>query len=125
MHLHELLGWHGPMTARQARAWDEWREQEELKPTTADSYTMQLTDVVSQVVSFLQCGRKVNPDQWRIDFTVGPPTLGDKPRERPPASEQDVLSQADADVEMMLRHFGGLGMVKGAEKFFQRTGKAR
>lgn len=106
------------MTARQAKAWEEWREFEELRPTTADSYVMQLTDVVSQVVQFLQCGRAADPDKWRIDFTVGPPK--EKPDPDRPKTQEEVMRQADEDVAAMIAMFGGVGRVKGAEKFMER-----
>lgn len=41
MHLHELLGWPGPMTHRQFAAWQQWLEDQWNRPDRHDYYSMQ------------------------------------------------------------------------------------
>lgn len=42
MPLHELMGWPGPMTARQFRAWRAWLEMQWNLPDRGDFYAMQI-----------------------------------------------------------------------------------
>lgn len=50
MHLHELLGWQGPMTHRQYVAWQEWLKIEQNQPDRGDHYVMQLTMQVEKII---------------------------------------------------------------------------
>ena len=40
MHLHELMGWSGPMTDRQYNAWLNWLDADMNNPSRADYYAM-------------------------------------------------------------------------------------
>ena len=42
MHLHELLGWPGPMTHRQFLLWDLWQREQLNQPSRSDHYLMQI-----------------------------------------------------------------------------------
>lgn len=42
MHLHDLMGWGGPMTHRQYLAWQAWLGMEWNRPSRSDHYLMQL-----------------------------------------------------------------------------------
>ena len=43
MHLHELMGWDGPMTHRQFLAWQAWQRLDIERPQRAEIvYTMQV-----------------------------------------------------------------------------------
>lgn len=40
-HIHEVLGWSGPMTYRQYLAWQAWIDMEWDRPSRSDWYAMQ------------------------------------------------------------------------------------
>lgn len=42
MHLHECLGWPGPITHRQYEMWQLWLDQQWNKPSRTDHYLMQI-----------------------------------------------------------------------------------
>lgn len=48
-HLHELLGWRGPMTHRQFRVWKAWLELDQERPSRSDHYAMQIACEVRRV----------------------------------------------------------------------------
>jgi hypothetical protein len=49
MHLHECIGWDGPITHRQFLVWQAWLEKEWNNPNRADHYAMQIaTTIASQ-----------------------------------------------------------------------------
>lgn len=50
--LHEVMGWPGPMTARQALVWRFWLRAEQDRPSRADWYAVQTAGEVRRL--FLQ-----------------------------------------------------------------------
>lgn len=42
MHLHDLLGWDGPMSHRQYLAWQEWLREDRNHPSRSDYYLMRV-----------------------------------------------------------------------------------
>lgn len=56
MHLHELMGWPGPMTQRQYGTWQAWLEMQWNKPSRADHYTLKVASVMA--------GKKLEPIQF-------------------------------------------------------------
>lgn len=46
--LHEVMGWPGPMTARQFATWQSWLSMEMNQPSRADYYLMQIAFYVAR-----------------------------------------------------------------------------
>lgn len=40
MHFHDVIGWEGPMTWRQYKAWQSWLEMQWNQPSRTDHYMM-------------------------------------------------------------------------------------
>lgn len=49
MHLHDLLGWPGPMTFRQFLAWNEHLAADMNQPSRADYYAMHQTQLLDAI----------------------------------------------------------------------------
>lgn len=55
MHLHDLMGWPGPMTHRQFLAWQAWQRLDIEQPQRAEIvYTMQVAQAAAGYVKPLQ-----------------------------------------------------------------------
>ena len=50
-HLHDVMGWPGPMTHRQYEAWQIWLGEEWNRPSRTDVYLMQIALEVRRVLS--------------------------------------------------------------------------
>lgn len=48
-HLHELMGWSGPMTWRQSLAWHAWLDLRWNRPSLTDYYLMMLVREVGSI----------------------------------------------------------------------------
>jgi hypothetical protein len=64
--LHEVMGWPGPMTHRQALTWEAWLDEEMDRPSRADFYVMQLSCMVDQM--FMDDPSLTNPNRYRMTF---------------------------------------------------------
>lgn len=66
MHLHDLMGWTGPMTHRQYVAWQKWLSSQWNEPSRTDHYLMQVA-----AESFRPHARHpeaVKMDSYRLKF---------------------------------------------------------
>jgi hypothetical protein len=66
MHLHEYMGWPGPVTHRQHLAWREWLESQWNAPSRSDYYVMQLTSDVRSI--FAKNPSSVTTEKCKIEF---------------------------------------------------------
>lgn len=60
MHLHDLLGWPGPMTHRQFLAWQAWLDEQWDRPDRTDQYLMQIACEVARA-------NAKHPDRLRLE----------------------------------------------------------
>lgn len=73
MHLHELMGWPGPMTHRQFGAWQNWLARQLNEPSRSDHYLMQIAAWLKR--GLVKEPRSVSDSEFRIRFEVSrPPT---------------------------------------------------
>lgn len=82
MHLHEVLGWPGPMTHRQFMAWMEWLESEWNRPSRSDNYLMQIAKEVENVAPRVwgEAG-KATTSSKRLQFEDAPQRAGPTPEQ--------------------------------------------
>lgn len=63
MHLHDLMGWSGPMTHRQFLAWQAWERLDIEEPQRAEIvYTMQVAQAAA--------GYKTNLQDHRLEIVT-------------------------------------------------------
>jgi hypothetical protein len=62
MHLHQLMGWTGPMTERQFEGWNDWLSRQWNEPDRSDYYLMQ--------VAAFNAAKPTSPDELRLKFTT-------------------------------------------------------
>lgn len=86
-HLHELLGWHGPITHRQYAAWQRWLADDLNRPSRDNYYQMQTTQyairphlkegaAAPQLSDFLiPFGPPDGESQESLEETDGPPIV--------------------------------------------------
>jgi hypothetical protein len=67
MHLHQLLGWRGPMTHRQFVTWRAWLEMQWNRPTKDDWYSMQIACEVSRITA--KNKKKPRPKHFQLEFS--------------------------------------------------------
>ena len=96
MHLHELLGWPGPLTHRQFRAWQAWLELEQSRPSRADFYLMAIRYSIETFMA------KPRPDfdseQWCLKVGVAPPRTPKPKRDKAWLQRQKAMLFAAAEV---------------------------
>ena len=85
MHLHEYLGWPGPLTHRQFLAWRAFRESAWDRPSRSDQYLMQIAFHVAR--SNARYPRRMKLDDFRLRFGSG-----GKPRQTPEESKRKWLT---------------------------------
>lgn len=94
MHLHDLMGWRGPMTERQYRAWQAWLLMELDVPSRADWYAMQ--------VAQYSCSKARPLSAFKIPFKTGP--------NMKPSDEEQAAQVAEAKRRAKIR--GGGNVIK-------------
>lgn len=73
------MGWSGPMTWRQYRAWEQWSEDELNRPGLTETYLMQLSLQVARI--FARNPRALELHDFRLRFgddrssSAGAPTV--------------------------------------------------
>lgn len=73
MHLHELMGWDGPMTHRQFLAWQAWQRMDIEQPQRAEIvYSMQAAQAAG--------GYKTSLQDHRIEFVKDDDEVSGKPQ---------------------------------------------
>jgi len=65
MHLHDVFGWPGPLTERQAAAWREWFLLDANRPNRLEHYVMQVAQEVRR-----QHGRSDDLNKFKIKFGI-------------------------------------------------------
>jgi hypothetical protein len=105
-HLHELMGWPGPLTYRQYKTWEAWLEAEWNRPSRTDHYLMQLNATLIAVNSKARANVKL--DKQRIPFVT---PARRRARELTPEEATAVA------VGRVLGMFGGMA-VRGLPKRF-------
>ena len=72
MHLHDLLGWPGPMTHRQFVAWQRWLRDRWEVPSRSDYYLMQIAFEARNILRSLGGGgRSLSMEDFRLQFHTG------------------------------------------------------
>lgn len=66
-HLHEVMGWVGPMTHRQFTLWQTWLNAQLDIPSRDNYYQMQIA--CEQRRTFSKNPKDVTPDQFKLTFT--------------------------------------------------------
>ncbi len=66
MHLHDLMGWEGPMTHRQFTAWMRWLSVDSKRPKLTDYYLMQVACEVRR--KFMRNPGSVKIKEMRLKF---------------------------------------------------------
>jgi hypothetical protein len=100
------MGWDGPMTHRQYRAWEAWLEGEWNRPSRTDHYLMKLTATLIAVNS--KKGAAVPTDKLKVKFVT--PSR----RRRREMTEDEATAVA---VGRLMGMFGGM-KVRGLPKKF-------
>jgi hypothetical protein len=67
MHLHDLLGWEGPMTHRQCNAWNVWLDERINEVNPLHDYLAQIAAEVRRSNQFAK-SRDVKTEQFRIKY---------------------------------------------------------
>lgn len=74
MSINDLLGWPGPLTARQVAAWQQWHFNDLNEPGKVESYLMAIAADIRRVPSHVWGKRSdVQMDQCKITFVQKPP----------------------------------------------------
>jgi hypothetical protein len=95
-----LLGWPGPLTHRQCRAWQDWLDADWNQPSRTDHYLMLIAQRVLQAQ-----GAKVTLAQQRITFG--------RQRAAPVLSREEAAARSQA---VWFARLGGADGITGAEK---------
>ena len=74
MHLHDLMGWLGPMTHRQFVVWEEWLGEQWDKPNRTDHYIMKAGAMAGRV-------REIDLNKIKIQFKQSLSKPAKPPRE--------------------------------------------
>ncbi len=85
---HEVMGWPGPQTNRQYRAWHTWWEHYSTVPSRADNYAMQIAYEVASIPHRL-LGEGDNPlriGHFKLVFEEATAT-----RRMTPEQEQEIM----------------------------------
>lgn len=97
--IHELLGWRGPMTHRQFKAWQEWEREQWNHPSRDNWYEMQTACEVRRVL--MKDKSATTPQDFKMRF-VDPKPVQSSPQEGGRAKDKYVskvaISQAVAKV---------------------------
>jgi hypothetical protein len=88
MHVHDLLGWPGPMTHRQYLAWQAWLDEEWERPNRTDQYLMQVA--LEVVRGRMKNPRKAELQNFRLTFK------GKKTLKRPKLTKEQVTIYSKA-----------------------------
>ena len=92
MHLHEVTGWPGPLTHRQALAWDYWLADDMNRPSRTDYYLMSLTATLKQVNNTTKGKRfDANDEQLKFKLKSAPTTPSQQMNEYSKAVGMAVL----------------------------------
>ena len=104
MHLHDLLGWPGPMTHRQFLLWMAWLKKEWNKPSRDNWYSM-------QAAAEARKGWVAKPNDVQVsDFII--PFGWRTPEEVVEAEEQEVAHASDGS-KAMFSAVVGVGVAAG------------
>lgn len=82
MHLHDLLGWVGPMTHRQFSAWQRWLRDRWEVPSRSDYYLMQIAFEARNILrSLAGSGRSLSLEDFKLKFGTAPAVRQQSPEE--------------------------------------------
>jgi len=88
MHLHDLMGWPGPMTHRQFEAWQRWLVEQLNRPSRSDFYAMQVAYEARNILRSLGGGgRALSMEDFRLQFNTG----GHTRRHSSPAEMKSII----------------------------------
>lgn len=91
LQLHELMGWPGPMTARQFSAWRWWLDDEMNRPSRTDHYLMQVAyEVVRMSGRTMKNVDRIKLDDYRLEFGGGDERKAENDPFAPPADEFEL-----------------------------------
>lgn len=117
MHVHDVLGWPGPVTHRQYAAWQRFLLEDYNRPSRADHYAMQVAAEVFRTIARDPNG--VRREQFGIHF----PEAGTA--DRPPPQEDDGYFDppvvTDETIEMMRKKASVAGVVRPGVKVEHRV----
>lgn len=98
-HLHEIMGWDGPMTHRQFVCWNEWLDFVSINQPSRDNY-YQMQVACETRRSNSKKPQNIKLDSFKLKFTkktIDPttqkPTLSSKPKAQTPQQKLDALKQ--------------------------------
>lgn len=94
MHLHDLMGWPGPMTHLQFLCWCEWRDEEMNRPGLTEHYLMQVAAEVRATPSRVW-GKDpgVKLDSMKIPFVRKETPPVNAPEGFPAPATKDSIAQ--------------------------------
>ncbi len=122
MHLHDLLGWRGPMTHRQYVAWQEWLQQQWNEPTRSDHYLMQIAAETRRVnLAKAEDQKSVAIEMYEIDFkfkTKEESVKEEKKWQPFPSWTKESIAKAQAAIAKanVMKIVNAAGVKKGAAK---------
>lgn len=93
MHLHELMGWQGPMTHRQHSAWQAWLDMQWDVPDRHDAYLQQVAFEVHRANLRVKKPNKAKIGKFRLKF--------DRPRKsaKKDRAEPESIVEQEAKVQ--------------------------
>ncbi len=88
MHMHDLLGWPGPMTQRQFVTWVAWLRVQWDRPDRTDGYLMQVAAEVRR--GHVKNPRKVKLEDFRLKYDGG------SSRKKPAMTKEQATAMSKA-----------------------------
>lgn len=120
MHLHQVLGWDGPMTARQYRAWQRFLLDDYNRPSRSDHYAMQVAAEVFRTIA--KEPQQVRREQFGIyfpDVGANQPALSSQGNDGEGYFDPPVVT--DETLEVMRKKTSMAGVVRPGVKVEHRV----
>lgn len=123
MHLHDVLGWTGPVTHRQYVAWQQFLRDDMNRPSRADHYVMQ----ASQQFLLPHLKEGTSPPgiaAFKITFgddPTDPASVDTDETDGPPIVTDAMILQVQKDTAVATR--GGSGATQVERRWVNRRGE--